>query len=103
VPEIDSAEAFCRSIINSREYRDSLRRRIVMDELSPSVENLIYFYAYGKPVDRVEVTDKTRKFESASVEELEQRGLALLDMARKLRTQETLTSDTPDDVTQQIH
>jgi hypothetical protein len=58
-----SVKDFARDILNSAQYRLSVLRRIVLDDLPPAVEIMLYAYAYGKPVDRLEVTDKTARKE----------------------------------------
>jgi hypothetical protein len=45
---------FCHGVLHSTTYRESLMRRILMDSLPPAVECLMYHYAYGKPVERLE-------------------------------------------------
>jgi hypothetical protein len=45
---------FAQGILNSQQYRESLMRRILMDELPPAVEVLLYHYAHGKPPDKVQ-------------------------------------------------
>lgn len=81
-----SAKVLSRALLNSREYRQSLIDRIALGELPPAVECKLWDYAYGKPVDRVEVKDTTRVLEHLSVEELEERALALAGLARQIRT-----------------
>jgi hypothetical protein len=45
---------FCRNMIESREYRASLKRRL-LDGKAPHMEPILFYYAYGKPVDRIEL------------------------------------------------
>lgn len=49
---------FCRGVLQSREYRQSVLDRITLGLLPPAVECKMYDYAYGKPPDRVEHTGK---------------------------------------------
>jgi len=53
-----SVKDFCRGILTSREYRQSIRDRIALGNLPPAVELRLYDYAYGKPPDKVEHTGK---------------------------------------------
>lgn len=53
-----SIKAFCADILDSRQYRESILRRIIMDSLPPAVECLLHHYANGKPVEHVEHTGK---------------------------------------------
>lgn len=88
-PDIDpdsmSAKQFATAILTSRQYRESLLRRIIMDELPPGIEAKLMDYAWGKPVDRVEVEDKTKRLEDYSVDQLEERALYLAEVARRMR------------------
>ena len=83
-----TAKAFCKQILESKDYRDSLVRRIVMDELPPAVEVLLYHYAHGKPVERVEVKDTTDPLEDFTPEQLEERAARLLEIAQALAKDE---------------
>jgi len=49
---------FAEKVLNSQEYRASLHRRIILDELPAQIEALLYYYAAGKPTERVEHTGK---------------------------------------------
>lgn len=54
-PSVDiTAKDFSVAILNTKQYRDSLLRRILMDELPPAVEVLLYHYAHGKPTEKLE-------------------------------------------------
>jgi hypothetical protein len=76
---------FARGVLHSRSYRASLWRRIVTDELPPAVECKLLEYAYGKPIERVQVEDTTPRFEAVSFEELEQRALFYAKLLRQAR------------------
>lgn len=47
------AQKFARNIVESQDYRDSLDRRIKADSLAPAVECMLWHYAYGKPIEQV--------------------------------------------------
>lgn len=47
-------EAMARAFLEGREYQASLKKRLISGA-SPQVEILLYHYAYGKPVDRLEL------------------------------------------------
>jgi len=51
-----SIKDFCRGVLSSREYRQSVFDRVALGTLPPAVEIRMYDYAYGKPVDRIEHT-----------------------------------------------
>ena len=84
-PTPKSAKDFAKRILSSAQYRESIKRRIVTDTLSAAVECKLYDYAYGKPVDRVEVKDTTDRLEDLTSEELEARAMALASLAASLR------------------
>jgi hypothetical protein len=90
-----TAKAFCKEILDSKEYRDSLLRRIIMDELPPAVEVLLYHYAHGKPVERMEVKDVTDPLEDFTAEQCQERAEKLLDLARQLKEAETPVEEAP--------
>lgn len=56
--ETMSVQDFCRGVLRSRDYRRSLLQRVRLGELPSAIEALLYHYAEGKPVDRVEHTGK---------------------------------------------
>jgi hypothetical protein len=54
------AKKFCVNVLRSRAYVKSLWRRIKADKLPPAVETMLWYYAAGKPKERVELgADKT--------------------------------------------
>jgi hypothetical protein len=90
---------FCRKVLASREYRESLMRRIILGALPPAIEQLLYYYAEGKPVERVEHKDTTNAFEHLSIDQLEERAMFLARVAREMREQDqpTTTEDKRDE------
>ncbi len=74
------AASFAKTIIESEEYRASLRRRIMNDDLSPTIEVLLLKYVYGGVAERLEVTVDGQgvSLQSMSKEELRVRTLELL-------------------------
>jgi hypothetical protein len=52
---------FAEKVLASKEYRASLYRRVLLDELPAQIEALLYYYAAGKPTERVEHTGKDGK------------------------------------------
>lgn len=76
---------FCKELLATKEYRESLLQRIVLGTLPPAVEVLLYHYADGKPVDKIEVKDTTEPLEEMTVEQLEERAMRLMHAARALR------------------
>lgn len=90
-----SVRDFARGILRSRDYRRSILYRVRLGELPPAVEVLLYHYAEGKPVEKLEVRDTT-DLTHATTEELEQRALDLAARAREL-------ANTNDDTRGPIH
>ena len=83
-----TARDFCRGVLNSPEYRQSLRNRIILGELPSAIECMIWDRAAGKVVEKVEIKDMTDPLDDCSVEQLEDRALRLLAIARQLRVAE---------------
>ena len=83
-----SIRDFCRGVLRSQEYRDSIVQRIRLGTLPSAVEIVMYHYAEGKPVDRVEVKDTTVPAESLTPAQLDERAARLTEMARFLRRAE---------------
>lgn len=77
---------FCRSVLSSAQYRESLLRRVIMDELPPAVECMMWDRAWGKVVEKVEFKDTTDPLEDFTIEQLEDRAMKLMEVARRLRT-----------------
>ena len=80
-----SAKQISKALLQSEEYLASLRRRIITDSLPAAVECKLYDYAFGKPIDKVEIKDTTERLEDLSSQELEARAQALVAMAQQLQ------------------
>lgn len=98
-PVKTTAKTFCRDILASSQYRESLLRRILLDELPPAVECMLWERAHGKIPNRVEVDDVTNRMENWTAEQLEERARVLLDFAKRHR----LNDDPGDDSPSSIH
>lgn len=72
-----TAKEFALSILNSEEYRKSLRQRVTLGILPPAVESWLLNTGWGKPVERVEVDNKRIDLENATLDELRQRNSIL--------------------------
>jgi hypothetical protein len=46
----------CRSIIESPEYLDYFKHRLMVGQLPPLLEKMTWEYAYGKAVERQEIS-----------------------------------------------
>lgn len=84
-----TVKTLAKGILNSPQYLESIRRRILADTLPPAVECKLYEYAFGKPVDKVEFKDTTNDLGELSTEELEAKAIRLAELARKLRGEES--------------
>lgn len=89
-PEVSfrSVKDFCRGVLRSQEYRESVMRRILFDELPPQIEVLFFAYAEGKPIDRIEVKDTTDDIDEMNAEQCEQEAMRLLELARQLKEED---------------
>jgi len=47
------AREFAKRLVDDNEYREALRRRMINGTAGP-MEALLWFYAHGRPTDRVE-------------------------------------------------
>jgi len=83
------ARSLARMVLNSTQYRESLMRRILFDELPPAVETKLMDYAWGRPTERIEITDNTNRFAGMTSEQLEQHALFLATLARQLCERDT--------------
>ena len=93
VPTVDPLELvtkltgknFSKAVVESKQYRQSIVRRIVTDTLPSAVECKLLDHAWGVPKQRLEIEDKTVSLEDQSPEQLEARALLLAKRARQLR------------------
>ena len=49
----DDAHTFAKDIVDSQEYRTSVRARAINGTLPPQIEQLLLHYRFGKPTDHV--------------------------------------------------
>ena len=84
---MESAESFCRDIIDTVQYRESLLRRILLDKLPPAVEIMLWARGWGTVIDKLEVKDTTA-LEKMSIEQLEERAMHLIALARRIRQEQ---------------
>jgi hypothetical protein len=59
-------------LVNDRAYRESLRERLLAGRLHPAVEQMLWYYAMGKPKESLELSGSigTRDVRELSTEEL---------------------------------
>ena len=60
IPAADREQfsAFCRQLCDNRDYRESLKRRLISGKVAPGVEQTVWYYAYGKPPETIELGGK---------------------------------------------
>ena len=88
-----SAKDLAREILQSPEYKQSLLDRITLGQLPAQVECLLYHYAWGKPVERIEMKDTTDDIDEMNIEECEQEAERLIEIARTLRQTNHVRND----------
>lgn len=86
-----SAKEFARLVLGSAEYRVSLMQRLKLGALPPAVEALLYHYAFGKPVERVEVKDKSKRpaFDEMTEQQIQERMRFLQGALLRMRAEKT--------------
>lgn len=87
-----TGKSFAKAVVESRQYRESIARRVLSDTLSPVVECKLLDHAFGVPKQRVEVEDKTNPYVGLPIEMIEERIARLMDAAKRLRTSTPLSA-----------
>lgn len=85
-----SIQERAREILSSPEYFQSVLDRLRLGEFPPQMEVLLHHYAYGKPVERVEVKDTTAPLEEVSLAQLKSRAATLLNLIAQLEGDEDI-------------
>lgn len=88
------AQRFARQLLESAEYRRNLEKRVTDGTAPPAIEAMLWHYAYGKPIEQVEiqVSQAHDDLSKLSVEELQQRAR---DLARQLEEAQQLEDALP--------
>lgn len=47
-----------RALVEDKAYRARLKRRLMSGKIPPALETMLWYYAYGKPKEYVELTGK---------------------------------------------
>lgn len=71
-------------ILESAEYRESLIVRAKAGTLPPQIETMLWHYRYGKPIERLEVSDLTKQLAELSDEQLAERLEKTTDRVRQI-------------------
>lgn len=91
-----TAKAWARAILNSPEYRAALLRKILFDDLAPAMDMRLWEYAYGKPVERVEVK-MPETLDGVKMDEITRRVQTLQETIRMLTMKQGLDPALSDD------
>jgi hypothetical protein len=65
-----------REIVDDPVYRAALKMRVMLGEAT-HMEPLLWHYAHGKPVERVEVRDTTNDFDGLTAEQLRREAMEI--------------------------
>ena len=82
--DVTDPKEFCRRILNTREWRQYVMNGIVLGDLPPAVMTRILDHGWGKPVEHLEIKDKTDRLENISLDTLKQRVEFLQSVIRQL-------------------
>ena len=80
-----SIRELTRGILSSQEYRQSVVDRIKLGTIPAAVELVWYYYAEGKPTERVEIKDVTDDVDEMDAQACEREAERLTELARALR------------------
>jgi len=80
------AAEFSRRIIYDPRYQANLLERARNGQLSPQMEGLLFYYVFGKPTEKVEITapELAKPLQNLSEEQLAQRTVELMERIRQL-------------------
>jgi hypothetical protein len=65
-----AAQNFAKKLLEAPTYIKNLETRLQAGVLAPAVEAMLWHYAYGKPVETIEVSHHLDKLEELSDQEL---------------------------------
>lgn len=66
-----SARKFARALLESDEFKAYILNGIVLNDLPPVILCRLMDYGWGKPVERIEVKNKTDRFDRLPVSEIQ--------------------------------
>lgn len=99
---LSAAADVARRLVEDQTYLEALKARLLAGDVPPAVEAMLWAYAYGKPVEVVEVSssdDLRRSFTELGDADFKERGAKILAaLERKVLHPEestTLFNDTP--------
>ena len=96
-------EEFARRVLSGgkgeegmKEYEDNVRMRLLAGILPPQIEALVLYYLYGKPVDRIELKDKSPALSHLTPEELHERALVVANTIAEARSEDETPVPSPE-------
>lgn len=81
------AQSFCRGLLSSNTYRDSLKERLEKGTLPPAIEAMLWGYAFGKPQESVDITVR-EDLSALTTEQLAERAEQALQTLREAKALE---------------
>lgn len=81
---LNEAKEFASRIIDDPRYRKQLKVRAIAGTLPPGIETMLWYYRFGKPVDKVDLTFERVDYSHLTNQELAERARELLGMAEVL-------------------
>lgn len=75
------AQKFCREVLESEGYRTTVQDRAKNGTLPAAIEALLWYYAYGKPIEQVQMTivPGQEDLSTLSVAELQKRAATIAE------------------------
>jgi hypothetical protein len=89
IQRMSDAETFARTVIDDPDYYENLKLRARTGTLSPACEGLLWYYAFGKPVNRVEISTNGADLSEVPIDELADRCKQLAEAAVVLHIKKT--------------
>jgi hypothetical protein len=86
------AQRFAREIVESESYRQTVQDRASNGTLPPAIEALLWYYAYGKPLEQVQLSLVQEDLSNLSLSELQERAAAV---AKQLQEAEEVAAAIP--------
>jgi hypothetical protein len=82
---INKARQLAAEILEDEDYKENLKRRAVNGVLSPAIEQMLWYYLFGKPLEKIAVLDATEdSLESLTDAELTLRAKELHEIATEV-------------------
>lgn len=86
------AQSFARGLLNSQKYRDDLKDRLENRKLAPALEIMLWHYAFGKPVENINLSVVEEDLSTLSIDELREK---MDGLAKQLDEAEALANAIP--------